>query len=183
MSGRGGRFFARICWPSGISVTALLLWEAAVRELHVRSIILPPPSEIFVVIFQRRELLLTYSWPSLYLTVLGFALSVVAGVLVAVVIIHSSIARKGFYPIIVVSQNILKIAIAALFVASFGTGMTSNLQLTVLITFFPMTIKPRWDSDPSIGTHIAWPAPSRDQTGYLLEGRMAYLTFSAGGRS
>lgn len=97
MSGRAGRFFAKICWPSGISVTALLLWEAVVRELHVRSIILPPPSEIFVVIFQRRELLLTHSWPSLYLTVLGFALSVVAGVLVAVVIIHSSIARKPFF--------------------------------------------------------------------------------------
>jgi NitT/TauT family transport system permease protein len=127
-------------WPVGISVAALLLWEAAVRELHVRSIILPPPSEILLVMFERWELLLTHLWPSLYLTVLGFALSVVGGVLVAVVITYSSIARKGFYPIIVVSQVVPKIAIAPLFIAWFGTGMTSSLVLAVLITFFPMTI-------------------------------------------
>jgi NitT/TauT family transport system permease protein len=140
MSGRAARFLADIGWPAAISVTALLLWEAAVSEFHIRSIILPPPSEILVVLLQRRELLLTHLWPSLYLTVLGFALSVVGGVLVAVVITYSAIARKGFYPIIVVSQIVPKIAIAPLFIAWFGTGMTSSLLLAVLITFFPMTI-------------------------------------------
>jgi NitT/TauT family transport system permease protein len=140
MSGKAGRFLAEIGWPAAISVTVLLLWEAAVSELHIRSIILPPPSEILVVMLQRRDLLLAHLWPSLYLTVLGFALSVIGGVLVAVVITYSSIARKGFYPIIVVSQIVPKIAIAPLFIAWFGTGMTSSLLLAVLITFFPMTI-------------------------------------------
>src|SRR5260370_26021984 len=73
MLGRVGRFFVELGWPIGISVAALLLWELAVRELDIRSIILPPPSEVFVAMFQRSELLLTNLWPSLYLTVVGFA--------------------------------------------------------------------------------------------------------------
>ena len=132
--------FIELGWPIAITVAALLLWEAAVRELDIRSIILPPPSEIFVAMFRRRELLLENLWPSLYLTVLGFALSVVGGILVAVLITYSSILRRGFYPIIVVSQVVPKIAIAPLFVVWFGTGEMSSLLLVVLVTFFPMTI-------------------------------------------
>src|SRR5260370_39730047 len=104
MLGRVGRFFVELGWPIGISVAALLLWELAVRELDIRSIILPPPSEVFVAMFQRSELLLTNLWPSLYLTVVGFALFVVGGILGAVLISYSSIMRKGFYPIIVLSH-------------------------------------------------------------------------------
>jgi len=140
MLSKVGSFVADLGWPIGIGVTALLLWELAVRELEIRSIILPPPSEVFAAMFQRSELLLTNLWPSLYLTVLGFALSVVSGMLVAVLITYSSILRRGFYPIIVVSQVIPKIAIAPLFVVWFGTGEMSSLLLVVLVTFFPMTI-------------------------------------------
>ena len=140
MPGKTRRYFVDLGWPIGISVAMLLLWEAAVRELHIRSIILPPPSEVLVVMFERHELLLTHLWPSLYMTVLGFALSVIGGILGAVLITYSSIVRRGFYPIIVVSQIVPKIAIAPLFIAWFGTGTTSALLLSVLITFFPMTI-------------------------------------------
>jgi NitT/TauT family transport system permease protein len=72
--------------------------------------------------------------------VLGFALSVVGGILVAVLITYSSILRRSFYPIIVVSQVVPKISIAPLFIVWFGTGTMSSLLLAFLIAFFPMTI-------------------------------------------
>ncbi|HET9802717.1 MAG TPA: ABC transporter permease [Candidatus Acidoferrum sp.] len=127
-------------WPVGISIMLLVLWEVTVRGLGIRSIILPPPSEIIEAVISRRELLLTHLWPSLYLTILGFALSVVGGILVAVVITYSSILRRSFYPIIVVSQVVPKISIAPLFIVWFGTGAMSSLLLAFLIAFFPMTI-------------------------------------------
>lgn len=129
-----------IAWPSLITIALLLIWEVLVRVLGVRSIVLPPPSEIFGAVITRRDLLLSHLWPSLYLTILGFALSVVGGVLVAVAITYSEILRKGFYPVIVVSQVIPKISIAPLFVVWFGTGTMSSLLLAFLIAFFPMTI-------------------------------------------
>ena len=140
MPSRWRQPLAELGWPIGISIALLMLWEIAVRTLGIRSIILPPPSEIIAAVIARRELLLTHLWPSLYLTVLGFALSVVGGILVAVLITYSSILRRSFYPIIVVSQVVPKISIAPLFIVWFGTGTMSSLLLAFLIAFFPMTI-------------------------------------------
>jgi NitT/TauT family transport system permease protein len=127
-------------WPLGMTLLMLAGWEAAVRLLHIRSIILPPPSEVVEVMIGRYDLLFEHLWPSLYLTILGFALSVVGGIIVAVLITYSEIVRKGFYPMIVVSQVIPKVSIAPLFIVWFGTGTMSSLLLAFLIAFFPMTI-------------------------------------------
>ena len=102
------RHAGRIAWPILVTVLMLIGWEIAVRALGVRSIILPPPSAVLAVMVERRDLLLAHLWPSLYLTILGFALSVIGGILVAVLITYSSIVRAGFYPVIVVSQVIPK---------------------------------------------------------------------------
>src|SRR5262245_14150259 len=134
------RHASTIGWPVLVTVLMLAAWELAVRMLGIRSIILPPPSAVFDVMVARYDLLLTHLWPSLYLTVLGFLLSVVGGVLVAVLITYSAIVRKGFYPVIVVSQVIPKISIAPLFIVWFGTGTMSSLLLAFLVAFFPMTI-------------------------------------------
>jgi NitT/TauT family transport system permease protein len=131
---------ATIVWPTLVTVLLLLIWEVSVRALGIRSIILPPPSAVFEAMGQRHDLLLAHLWPTLYLTVLGFALSVVGGILVAVLITYSALLRKGFYPVIVVSQVIPKISIAPLFIVWFGTGTMSSLLLAFLVAFFPMTI-------------------------------------------
>ncbi|MGA7489280.1 MAG: ABC transporter permease [Xanthobacteraceae bacterium] len=130
----------RIGWPVVVTALMLVVWELAVRMLGIRAIILPPPSAVVEVIVVRHDLLLTHLWPSLYLTVLGFLLSVVGGVFVAVLITYSTIVREGFYPVIVVSQVIPKISIAPLFIVWFGTGTISSLLLAFLVAFFPMTI-------------------------------------------
>jgi NitT/TauT family transport system permease protein len=129
-----------IFWPSLVTVILLLTWEILVRALGVRSILLPAPSEIAMTMVHQQDLIAKHLWPSLYLTIAGFVLSVVGGVLVAILITYSAVLRKGFYPVIVVSQVIPKIAIAPLFIVWFGTGATSSLLLAVLIAFFPMTI-------------------------------------------
>ena len=126
--------------PATVAIVLLSLWEAAVRGLGIRSIILPSPSAILEVMVTRYDLLLTHLWPSLYLTLLGFVLSVVGGVLVAILITYSRILREGFFPIIVISQVIPKVSIAPLFIVWFGTGTMSSLLLAFLVAFFPMTI-------------------------------------------
>jgi NitT/TauT family transport system permease protein len=129
-----------IFWPSLITILLLLLWEGLVRAFHVRSILLPAPSEIAMTMVRQWGLVIRHLWPSLYLTILGFFLSVVGGILVAILITYSDVMRKGFFPVIIVSQVIPKIAIAPLFIVWFGTGATSSLLLAILIAFFPMTI-------------------------------------------
>ena len=140
MKAKGRSKTAEFIWPSLVIIGFLLFWEAAVRLLGVRSIILPPPSQIIEVIIERYQVLLSNLWPTLILTLVGFGLSVVGGIFVAVMITYSQIVRRAFYPVIVISQVIPKIAIAPLFIAWFGTGTVSGLLLAFLITFFPMTI-------------------------------------------
>src|SRR5215467_12939284 len=107
-----GKYAATIAWPVLVTALILVAWELSVRALGIRSIILPPPSAVFEAMAQRHDLLLAHLWPSLYLTVLGFLFSVIGGIFVAVLITYSAIVRKGFYPVIVVSQVIPKISIA-----------------------------------------------------------------------
>src|SRR5262245_18134826 len=93
---------AAIAWPTLVTTLLLLVWEVSVRALGIRSIILPPPSAVFETMAQRHDLLLTHLWPSLYLTVLGFALSVVGGILVAVLITYSNVVCKVIFEVFVV---------------------------------------------------------------------------------
>ncbi|HZS85668.1 MAG TPA: ABC transporter permease [Stellaceae bacterium] len=129
-----------IGWPGLAGSSVLVAWELLVRGFGVKEILLPPPSVILRTMVERYDLLLQHLWPSLYLTILGFVLSVAGGVLFAVLITYSAVARRGFYPIIVVSQVVPKISIAPLFIVWFGTGAVSSLLLAFLIAFFPMTI-------------------------------------------
>lgn len=134
-SGRGS-----VAWPVGVSAAALVVWEFVVDALKVKSVVLPAPTAIAQVMVARSDLLLEHLWPTFYQTVLGFALSVVGGVLVAVLITYSRVVRNGFYPLIVISQIVPKISVAPLFVIWFGMGNVSRLLLALMIAFFPMVI-------------------------------------------
>ena len=52
----------------------------------------------------------------------------------------SPLLQKCLYPIVVASQTIPTTAIAPLFVLWFGYGIWSKVLVTVLMTFFPITI-------------------------------------------
>ncbi|HMH51172.1 MAG TPA: ABC transporter permease [Candidatus Acidoferrum sp.] len=127
-------------WPIAVGIAFFALWESIVVALGVKPVVLPPPTLIGRVLWTRAPLIVEHLWPTFYEIVLGFLLSVVGGMLVAVVITYSTIARKGFYPLIVVSQIIPKVAVAPLLVVWFGLGGPSRLLLAFLIAFFPMVI-------------------------------------------
>ena len=57
------KFLVELSWPIGISAAALVLWEILVRQLGIRSIILPPPTEIIEAVIRRHDLLLAHLWP------------------------------------------------------------------------------------------------------------------------
>src|SRR6202021_1425787 len=102
-------------WPIAFIALLLLAWEGAVRYLGIRSIVLPPPSEIAVVMATRYDLLLSHLWPSLYLTIAGCAVCGVGGVPDGVLIPYSEILRRGRYPLRDASHTRQKISIGPLF--------------------------------------------------------------------
>jgi len=131
---------------SQIIAPALLLlllagaWEAFVRLWAVPSYILPPPSRILIELVTRRALLLDHALTTLQEVLLGFALGVGAGVLLAVVMATVPLLRRSVQPLLIISQTFPKEALAPLFIIWFGFGILSKVVITALICFFPVAI-------------------------------------------
>jgi NitT/TauT family transport system permease protein len=74
----------------------------------------------------------------------GFALGALIGFLLAVVLAHSTVLRRGVLPYIVVSQTVPILAIAPMVVVGLGTkGVNPSVGVAVIaayLTFFPVAI-------------------------------------------
>jgi NitT/TauT family transport system permease protein len=135
-----GLEWQRWSWPFATTLVLVCVWEAAVRAYQLPPVILPSPSLVAKTFVERHEILLTNLWPTFCQIVLGFALSVVGGVSVAIFLTYSEIFRRGIYPLVVVAQIIPKVAVAPLLVLWFGMGDMSRLILAFLVAFFPMVV-------------------------------------------
>lgn len=71
---------------------------------------------------------------------IGLGISVVLGLGLAVLMDANDTARRALYPLIIASQTIPTTALAPLFVLWFGYSIWGKVLVTVLITFFPITI-------------------------------------------
>ena len=118
----------------------LLLWQLGAMKVGA-AYILPTPIQILQRLWELRVPLFTVHLPATMLvTGVGLAISLVLGLGLAIVMDASAFWRKALYPVVVASQTIPTTAIAPLFVLWFGYGIWSKVLVTVLITFFPITI-------------------------------------------
>ena len=127
--------------PAVCLVFALLIvWQAAAMKINAAYII-PTPTQIAQKIWELKEPLFTVHLPAtMSVTFIGLLISVVMGTLLAVVMDMSEPLEKAVYPLVIASQTIPTTAIAPIFVLWFGYGMTGKVLVTVLMTFFPITI-------------------------------------------
>lgn len=122
------------------SVALLIIWQigAMIVDAHY---ILPSPVQILVRLWELREVLFNVHLPAtMVVTILGLIISVFLGVTLAVLMDFNESIESALYPVIVASQTIPTTAIAPLFVLWFGYGIWSKVLVTILITFFPITI-------------------------------------------
>lgn len=118
----------------------LLCWQAAAMGIGA-AYILPSPVQILVRLWELREPLLLVHLPAtLGVTALGLLISIALGLLLAIGMDQSAGLERALYPIVVASQTIPTTAIAPLFILWFGYGIWSKVLVTILMTFFPITI-------------------------------------------
>jgi len=132
--------------PLALVVAALAAWELAARwelladALRIEPFLVPAPSEIAEALWEDRGLLAEDGWVTLQEVVLGFALSLVAGLGFATLLHLSESLRRAFYPLLVGSQTVPVIVIAPILVVWFGFGIGPKLAIIALICFFPITV-------------------------------------------
>jgi len=125
-----------------LAIVALIfaLWELAVWALSVPDYILPSPSVIVVKIVVSWQLLLVNAFVTLQEIVLGFGLSVVIGIPLAIAIVYSRIFERVAFPFMVSLQTVPKVALAPILVMWLGYGILPKVMVAFLISFFPIVI-------------------------------------------
>ena len=132
--------FTRTVGQIGVFVAFFALWELAVDLLHVKPVILPPPSLIFHSIAKHWLYLLQNSWPTFLAVTGGFSIAAVLGFTIAVGIAYSRWISELTYPFLIAAQVIPKVALAPLFIIWFGFGLAPKVVIAALIAFFPIVI-------------------------------------------
>ena len=121
-------------------VVLVVLWQLAAILINIPHI-LPGPYEIVKQLWEDRTVLFTVHLPFTLLSiVVGFLISVVIGVGLAVLMDSSETVEHMLYPSLVVIQTIPVMCIAPLFVLWFGYTLTARLTAIVLSTFFSITV-------------------------------------------
>jgi NitT/TauT family transport system permease protein len=130
----------RWIYPLATALLTLAVWEYLVSIIKVPAYLLPPPSAVLLALVNDWQVIYVNMKPTVLAILAGFALSVVVGVPIAVLIVFSRFAERVLYPPMVASQAIPKVAIAPLFIVWMGYGLLPKVWIAFLIAFFPVVI-------------------------------------------
>jgi ABC-type nitrate/sulfonate/bicarbonate transport system permease component len=118
----------------------LALWELGVALYGIPPWLLPAPSQVLATMLDVREMLGYHSISTLVEDIYGFGLSISLALIMGLVLDSSSWLKKAIYPILVISQTIPLIVLAALLPLWFGWGLLPKILIVTLVCFFPITI-------------------------------------------
>lgn len=126
--------------PAVLIGLVLLLWQLVAIRSGLSAFILPSPAQVLAAAWETRQLLGDAIATTMLETVIGLAVAIVLGVLLAAAMDLVSWLRRALYPILVASQTVQILAIAPLLIIWFGFGILPKIIIVVLICFFPLAV-------------------------------------------
>jgi len=134
-----GKSFER--WSPFVLLAALLvLWQLFVVVFSIPDFIFPSPWQIAQQFVAFGGPLFEAAWKTFWVTMLGFALSIVVGVLLGFLVGSSRAAYAALYPLLVGFNAVPKAAVVPILVVWFGIGLGPGILTAFLISFFPITV-------------------------------------------
>lgn len=126
--------------PFLLIVMMVVMWDLAIRLFQIAPYLIPAPAQVIEQLYLEWPRLLSESWKTTQATLGGFALTIIIGIPLAMLISYSRIVESYLYPVLVFSQSIPKVAIAPLFVVWFGFGIFPKIISAFLLGFFPVVV-------------------------------------------
>ncbi len=127
-------------WAALTLVGLVILWEILSKLLEIPAYILPSPIEIVSRLVKEISMLWGHAIATLTEVILGFGLSLLIGIPMAITIVYSRYLANSIYPIIIGIQCLPMVSIAPILVIWFGYGLITKVILACLISFFPVVI-------------------------------------------
>ncbi len=172
-------------------VGILACWQGIVSLWQLPEFVLPAPAGIYRILVNQQGILAQAAWVTAREIVLGVVLSSLVGVAMALFIARFQLVGKAIYPLMVLFQNVPKIALAPLFILWFGYDLAPKLLLIVVMAFFPVALNMLMGlraADPnlmallrSVGagrTEIMWRVQIPNSLPYLMSGLKIAVTLS-----
>ncbi|RSX52259.1 ABC transporter permease [Bifidobacterium samirii] len=160
------RIAARIVPPATAVIILLAIWEAAVRFGHVSERVLAAPSQVVASMAATWPDLMAATAVTTYEALAGFAIAIVAGVLIGMGLYLSRTLNRAFYPLLAAAQTVPLITIAPLFMIWFGFEPLGKIVIVAVFGVFPIAVQtarglaavPRFYEDVALtcGATRAW---------------------------
>jgi NitT/TauT family transport system permease protein len=126
--------------PFILLAAVLLLWQAVCVVFGIAEFIFPSPWQIAQQFIEFKGALIEAAWRTFWVTMLGFGLSIVVGVLLGFLVGSSRTAYDAIYPLLVAFNAVPKAAVVPILVVWFGIGLGPGVLTAFLISFFPITV-------------------------------------------
>ncbi|MCR4671832.1 MAG: ABC transporter permease [Lachnospiraceae bacterium] len=132
--------FSDVLTPVIFIGAALVIWQCVSMSGIVPNYMLPSPVQMVQALIADFPLLMQHSRATLIEAGLGLVIGVALGFTAAAVMDMFPVARRGLYPILVITQTIPPVAIAPLLILWFSYGIAPKVVLVVLVSFFPLAV-------------------------------------------
>ncbi|RKN13417.1 ABC transporter permease [Micromonospora musae] len=121
-------------------VIALAVWWLVARLELIHPAALPPPGDVLTAFVDKPALMLEHTGDTTLEILIGFALSMVAGILLGLALASSRLVERMFTPLLVAVNAVPKITLGPLLVVALGWGQTPILTMVFLLCFFPIVL-------------------------------------------
>lgn len=126
--------------PLLLLVATVVLWQGICSAFGVSEFIFPSPARIAEQTWEHRGTILGHAWRTFWVTMVGFAIAIVVGVLLGFLMGSSRLAYDAMYPLMTGFNALPKAAFVPILVVWFGIGVGPAVLTAFLISFFPIMV-------------------------------------------
>ncbi len=116
------------------------LWYVIIWIFRFPEYVLPTPATVAGILWKDAGLLFEHARMTVFETAIGFALALVIGIVVALVLHTSRTVRYLAYPHLVLLQAVPLIAVAPIVLVWFGFGPLAKILVVAFVCFFPIAV-------------------------------------------
>jgi len=118
----------------------VILWQALTNVFQISEFVFPSPARILEQSIEHHAVIAGHAWRTFWVTMVGFGIAIVVGVLLGFLIGSSRVAYAAVYPLMTAFNALPKAAFVPILVVWFGIGAGPAILTAFLISFFPIMV-------------------------------------------
>jgi len=126
--------------PLVLLVVIIALWQLVCTVFSIPEFIFPSPLQIARALAEFTGPIAFAAWQTFWVTMVGFGLSIIVGVLLGFLVGSTRMAYAAIFPLLVAFNAVPKAAVVPILVVWFGIGIGQGILTAFLISFFPIMV-------------------------------------------